>query len=374
MGRTPNRLPNYFKMQDITDLSLPAEHIIDTDGTTIWAYDCDTGECISYGTDAATVIQAAIDARTVAQGNSIFIKPGTYVITKTIVLHGNMKIRGAGIDVTILTADGQSQNWDILEFTPAVAEYFIAISDMTIKGDGADGTSGHNIHTDNDDGGSPCDLQIDQVFIKDAVDNGLDLLDTWGFRITNCLVERSGDYGIYLFGGTQNYLSNCYIALNKGAAGVYIGSGSSIVSNCNISSNEHIGLTIANSASFCGISNCVVYSNGTAAAANGIHILVNSNCCTLTGNIITSNTDYGLHIDGDNCQAAGNFVLLNTNGQYKYDGYSSTVNDYSFESSNAETPTMAFHPGIIVEFVDTGDGTGTGFYIRDIAGNWHKLA
>jgi len=59
--------------------AIPTSYQIETNGTTIWAINGETGVIDYSGTDAVTVIQDAVDALT--DGGSIFIKKGTYVFT-----------------------------------------------------------------------------------------------------------------------------------------------------------------------------------------------------------------------------------------------------------------------------------------------------
>jgi len=89
--------------------SRAADVVIHTDGTTIYADGPDG--LINSGTDATTVIQAAVDA--VGNGGTIFIGRGTYDLSSGDIVLGtynNVKIRGAGRDVTILKNGGITKN------------------------------------------------------------------------------------------------------------------------------------------------------------------------------------------------------------------------------------------------------------------------
>ena len=76
-----------FTAPDIYLDSLPstASYVIDTDGTYIWAVRYD-GKIACNGTDASTVIQAAIDALSTS-GGKVIIKSGIYEINQSILVN-----------------------------------------------------------------------------------------------------------------------------------------------------------------------------------------------------------------------------------------------------------------------------------------------
>jgi parallel beta-helix repeat protein len=65
-------------------------YLIETDGTYVWAKNGKTGQIEFSGTDAATVIQSAINALT--SGGKIFLKAGAYNLTKKVSLAGNVQL------------------------------------------------------------------------------------------------------------------------------------------------------------------------------------------------------------------------------------------------------------------------------------------
>ena len=86
-------------MPDIAALTIRPEeagsYIIFTDGANFYAKNGITGRIDFQGTDAASVIQAAIDALT--KGGTIYLKEGLYPISKTINITNNgVRIVGAG--------------------------------------------------------------------------------------------------------------------------------------------------------------------------------------------------------------------------------------------------------------------------------------
>lgn len=116
-----------------------ASYIIFTDGTTIWAKNGTTGDLEFSGTDAATVIQSAINALT--DGGKIFFREGTYLIDSSINLLSNIKyegIRGASIlqgntvSSGSMLGAGDKENITIEGLTLDSASYFYAT--LTLSG------------------------------------------------------------------------------------------------------------------------------------------------------------------------------------------------------------------------------------------------
>jgi len=73
----------------------------------------DKGRVRFSGTDASTVIQSAIDALT--SGGKIFIKAGTYVISKEISLGQQLSIKGEGSSTVLKIPDGLNIDFNMLK-------------------------------------------------------------------------------------------------------------------------------------------------------------------------------------------------------------------------------------------------------------------
>lgn len=87
----------------------PCSIQIFTDGTTIWAQDCDNGNILYSGTSASTVINNAINSLT--NGGLVFIKAGTYSTTSTITIpyqHNGITMMGEGFATRLLVGSGAS--------------------------------------------------------------------------------------------------------------------------------------------------------------------------------------------------------------------------------------------------------------------------
>jgi len=87
---TRTRPPAFELIRRVTYWEAPASYIIFKDGDLIMAKNGRTGQIEFSGSDAATVIQSALDALP-TEGGKIFIKEGTYkfTTTRTITLYDN---------------------------------------------------------------------------------------------------------------------------------------------------------------------------------------------------------------------------------------------------------------------------------------------
>jgi hypothetical protein len=75
--------------------------IVFKEGDVVYALDTKTKKIISSSTDAATVIQKAIDALP-STGGKVFIKEGRYILSSTLKLKSYTCIKGAGPRITVL--------------------------------------------------------------------------------------------------------------------------------------------------------------------------------------------------------------------------------------------------------------------------------
>jgi len=83
-------------MQEPEIAKQTCSYIVWTDGKNIYARNCTTGKIDFSGTDASDVIQSAINSMVNSGGGRIFVKAGTYTLTRAIRLYSNMMIEGEG--------------------------------------------------------------------------------------------------------------------------------------------------------------------------------------------------------------------------------------------------------------------------------------
>ncbi|MGC9203179.1 MAG: glycosyl hydrolase family 28-related protein, partial [Thermoproteota archaeon] len=79
--KIPTRTDQKFVLHPVSRYE-PYSYEIYTDGTTVYAKNGKTGQIEFSGTDAATVIQNAINALT--DGGTVYLKKGLYILSNTI--------------------------------------------------------------------------------------------------------------------------------------------------------------------------------------------------------------------------------------------------------------------------------------------------
>ena len=198
----------------------PYSYEIYKEGGLIKAKNGRTGQVEFKDTDAATVIQRAIDA--LPTGGKIFIKNGTYLITKTLDFSSvgrGAVLEGESMYKAILKlADGA--NVDIIKHDPAEETYFFEIRNLRIYGNRAKNTSGRGIVL----GIHLHDVQMDRVFVEETPEACMVTGSFWGYRISKCIFERSntaeyavdirGDSGAFIhcrFGNHPNAKANLLV-------------------------------------------------------------------------------------------------------------------------------------------------------------------
>lgn len=126
-----------------------ASYIIRKNGTLTEAINGDTGKIFSTGADAATVIQAAINALSIVDGwrvGNIYIKSGIYIIKQKIIPSSNLA------DITIV-GDGYYATrlyWDVVMPSNFIFDYYSAVNGanihLTLRNIGLfGGTSGNEV-------------------------------------------------------------------------------------------------------------------------------------------------------------------------------------------------------------------------------------
>ena len=106
-----------------------ASYIIDNESGTINAYNGSTGKVPPgfSGTDAATVVQKAINALPTS-GGLIFVRAGTYPFGSAVTIPSAVALQGEGVDRTIITSSN-----GFFGNTSASQVSNIAIRDMTLQ-------------------------------------------------------------------------------------------------------------------------------------------------------------------------------------------------------------------------------------------------
>jgi hypothetical protein len=264
--------PNTFQTE--------ASYVIFTDGTTIYARNGTTGAIDYSGTDASTVIQAAINA--LASGGKIFIKAATYNVDSDIIIAYNKTvIEGEGIYATLFNCTGSAH--DVFSID---GKSFCRIAHLGINGNreiisypdpptippraisittGAEHNVIEDVYVYGHADGFGIDYGNDNEIINCKSYNNKFVGVAIGSNTVGKLSERNmvigGEYwgqtsGIEIFGlgvGTNSYAN------------------STILLGMKIHDNTGSGITVATEANDLLVSSCIIKNNG----GSGIQIYTN---------------------------------------------------------------------------------------------------
>ena len=233
-------------------------------------------------------INAAISSIT---GGAVLLLAGTYDITSPILLKGGITLSGENMYTTILkSSTGYADN--TIEWEPTTDEYFAEVSNLMIDGDdqGTGYPGNYGIKCTNDNGGTPKDFRVNNVFIFKCKGVGIYGDACWGWRITNSITEYCASCGIILAGGGQSVINGCFSAYNSGAYGIWIQSNTNndIVTNTCVYQNQQYGLL------FEGDDGVVIGNtfdgNGNLAARKNIWLTSAASNCIVVGNKFNKNS------------------------------------------------------------------------------------
>lgn len=202
-----------------------ATYVIFKDDSNIKARNGTTGHIDYSGTDAATVIQAAIDALG-SNGGKIYIAKGQYEIRSTLTItESSITLEGAieGSDIygggTILHGDGSTK---LLSITGAVSGEIEVVNIRYICFNGA-------------------------ASAKSVGAYGIEIKRATEVHIENCAVRRAGDTGVFIDPGVAEHaeiiwITNSDISINQGD-GVEIYNVNNVnLIGCHINHNYEIGV------------------------------------------------------------------------------------------------------------------------------------
>ena len=301
-------------------LIVPASYIIYKVDTEYRAKNGLTGKIDYSGTDASTVIQAAIDALT--NGGKIFIKSGTYIITNPIEIVGELTLEGENCESTILKLSNGA-NCNVFEYTGAAYIYFPTFKHLRIEGNKENNNAGSGIKMND----KACDGLIFDCFILSFKENNIQIDYSWNWRIINCCIEYAGNYG--LIGG--NFITDTKFLYNDvGAFNVFS------IEKCLFFSNQKNALTVAQQIIECkfehnglagtGYSDVVLgtarqnpivignYFDGSNQSSYGVYVSANVVDAIITGNFFKDYQWEKIHDVGTNTKIFGNqgFVTENS--------------------------------------------------------------
>ena len=192
----------------------------------------------SYGakgdgvTDDTNAIKSALNDLVPAVGGTIYFPTGTYIISETILIGGNVTIYGDGVSNSLIKLADNS-NCNIISNDENTIMYYIKIHDIGLDGNAQNNTSGSGILLHNAN-----DSQIYNVRIANFKDDGIHFTAnnySLAPMIYNCFIRGENDYttgsGIFCDGAvTDVYISNVDIGW-CGTAGINLSAsnGSSVI-------------------------------------------------------------------------------------------------------------------------------------------------
>lgn len=192
----------------------------------------------SYGakgdgvTDDTNAIKSALNDLVPAVGGTIYFPTGTYIISETILIGGNVTIYGDGVFNSLIKLADNS-NCNIISNDENTIMYYIKIHDIGLDGNAQNNTSGSGILLHN-----ASDSQIYNVRIANFKDDGIHFTAndySLAPMIYNCFIRGENDYttgsGIFCDGEvTDVFINNVDIGW-CGTAGINLTSsnGSSII-------------------------------------------------------------------------------------------------------------------------------------------------
>ena len=225
----------------------PASYIIYKDDLGyVCAKNGETGKIDFRNTDAATVIQNAIDALT--NGGKVLIKEGIYSISTQINLKPKVSIIGSGINKTILKAEAGATYDAIFGMDSYTRNDVInvEIAYMSLDGEGSSVKYGLYPRTGRS--------FYHHLHIHHFADTGI---------VMTSVTQSAEDY---IF--PENYIYNCFIH-NHPNYGINLFSGDSYVTNVITHYNSKMGIRIGGAYNF--LAFCHSFSEGENATGFGIY-------------------------------------------------------------------------------------------------------
>ncbi len=317
----------------------PPSYIIYIDATgKINARNGATGAIDYSGTDAATVIQSAITALT--SGGEVFIKRGTYQITRAISLRSLVYMDGEGPGSVLRMANGTGL--DSVLLLSGLND--VVVCDLAIDGNKANQTSGlgRGIDIVGVQAGTNGNLVVNRVKVSNTRGDGIIAegasLVNMALMISHCEIENAGVRSIFILNVNRFLIDSCR-ALDPGNVNVSLqgaqrgavkgciiqGSGGaslralSVVGCLSVAVSENVvtasaddGITLDNSFD-CTVTGNVVRDAGVVTAAPGIALYNGAARCAVVGNQVTGARSDGIICDGSGPSGSCNDNVISGN-------------------------------------------------------------
>ncbi len=201
------------------------------------------------------------------RGGNVSLDNGQFLVSEPITLGHLTQIRGESLNGSqVKQEDGAGV--DVIEYNGANEDvYFGGLFDLKIHGNKQNNTSGDGVHIYQAASNDVNDWHMSRVFIDYAPDKGFNAEFCWGYHASHILVERCGSDGFYIAGGSQNYLTDMFLAYNDGS-GMRLRSRENSVSGIRAQSNGAHGIFVQ-SGHRSEITNCTALKNWTIGIGTG---------------------------------------------------------------------------------------------------------
>ncbi len=256
---------------------------------------------VADGTGDQTEINSALtDANPAGSGRKlgkVFMFPGTYTISASIVVPNYTILAGAG-DGTVVQLANLDTTVDAITDANAT-NYSITIRDFLLDGRDDLNTAGNQngIALDSITAGSTLNVgaRIEGMYVRNFRNAGIAITNSVNSQIVNNHSEGNGE-GVYL--GTSEFNTVLGNTLKTNAAGVYLNSANKNTVSSNVMDNNNTGIVVNTS------------SNNT-----------------LNGNIIEDATSYGIELTSANTNTITNNSIINPGNTTTFNAISLTTSD-----------------------------------------------
>jgi len=355
--------------------AIQADFIIYKKGSDIKAIHGETGNSFTMNSDFKTVIDACTtELATKSYNGHINIKSGLYTVSDSITVPDSIRISGQGkshnYGTTRLTLDDNvNASMFILD------EGYNIIDNLFLSGNKANNTAGHGIFIDNATGSSRNTLH--DLVLVEFEDSNILIENGYETVLRDILTKSSNDAGLATkpdHGGTSHLMASNIESKDNAGNGIEDTTMGIHLVNARLENNSEAGIACGAGST---IMNSYIYDNdgttrGGQVWTSGVDRI------TMIGSYIhcNSKTDYGIviHDNSDDCFFSGNNIRDFNTAAYSYgSGSRNLINMCGKESANAENPQLEWPIGSVIDFIDSGDGSGDGHYIKDIDGDWDKI-
>lgn len=173
--------------------------------------------------DDTAALQAAFDAAT--DGRTIYLPPGTYLVTATLRLPSNAAIVGAGAETTILRA-----NAPLTRLLHGDGVTHLRLADLTLQGGGQEPggeTNGGLVFTAPAQTGEwPLDVAVERVRIAGFRGSGLVALGASqavgvGLTVRDCTIRDLGRHAVLAYFCQRILVEHCYLERLGGSGTIF---------------------------------------------------------------------------------------------------------------------------------------------------------